>query len=81
MVDREAGARQAETEPRPAAVTFVTTEHFTLQGAAPRRSRRRPGRATIFLGAVSGGAGCPRAARYRRRRPHSVLRHGFRPGV
>jgi len=54
MVDREAGARQAETEPRPAAVTFVTTEHFTLQGAAPRRSRRRPGRATIFLGAVSG---------------------------
>jgi hypothetical protein len=55
MVDREAGARQAETEPRPAAVTFVTTEHFTLQGAAPRRSRRRPGRATIFLGAVSGG--------------------------
>jgi hypothetical protein len=33
MADRKAGAGQAETEPRPAAVTFVTTEHFTLQGA------------------------------------------------
>jgi hypothetical protein len=24
---------QTDSEPRPAAVTFVTTEHFTLQGA------------------------------------------------
>jgi len=55
MVDREAGARQAETEPRPAAVTFVTTEHFTLQGAAPRRSRRRPGRRRYSLARSAGG--------------------------
>ena len=33
MADRDAGAEHAETEPRPAAVTFVTTEHFALQGA------------------------------------------------
>jgi hypothetical protein len=33
MAHPEAGAEQAQTEPRPAAVTLVTTEHFTLQGA------------------------------------------------
>jgi hypothetical protein len=55
MVDREAGARQAETEPRPAAVTFVTTEHFTLQGARSSTIAEATGRATMFLGAVSGG--------------------------
>jgi hypothetical protein len=55
MVDREAGARQAETEPRPAVVTFVTTEHFTLQGARSSTIAEATGRATMFLGAVSGG--------------------------
>ena len=55
MADREAGARQAETEPRPAAVTFVTTEHFTLQGARSSTIAEATGRATMFLGAVSGG--------------------------
>ena len=55
MADREAGGEQAETEPRPAAVTFVTTEHFTLQGARSSTIAEATGRATMFLGAVSGG--------------------------
>jgi hypothetical protein len=55
MANRDAGAGQAETEPRPAAVTFVTTEHFTLQGARSSTIAEATGRATMFLGAVSGG--------------------------
>jgi hypothetical protein len=55
MADREAGAGQAETEPHPAAVTFVTTKHFTLQGARSSTIAEATGRATMFLGAVSGG--------------------------
>lgn len=55
MADREAGTGQAEIEPRPAAVTFVTTEHFTLQGARASTIAEATGRATMFLGAVSGG--------------------------
>jgi hypothetical protein len=55
MADREAGAGQAETEPHPAAVTFVTTEQFTLQGARSSTIAEATGRATMFLGAVSGG--------------------------
>lgn len=55
MADRKAGAGQAETGPRPAAVTFVTTEHFTLQGARSSTIAEATGRATMFLGAVSGG--------------------------
>jgi hypothetical protein len=41
--------------PRPAAVAFVTTEHFTLQGARASTIAESTGRATMFLGAVSGG--------------------------
>ena len=56
MADGEAGARQAETEPRPAAVAFVTTELFTLQGARSLATiAEATSRATMFLGAVSGG--------------------------
>ena len=40
---------------RPAAVTFVTTEHFTLQGARSSTISESTGRASVFLGAVSGG--------------------------
>jgi hypothetical protein len=36
-------------------VTFVTTEHFTLQGARASTIAESTGRATLFLGAVSGG--------------------------
>jgi hypothetical protein len=46
---------QPDTEPRPAAVTFVTTEHFTLQGARSTTTAEAIGRATMFLGAISGG--------------------------
>jgi hypothetical protein len=55
MEHREAGAEPSEAEPRPAAVTFVTTEHFTLQGARSSTIAEATGRATMFLGAVSGG--------------------------
>jgi hypothetical protein len=41
--------------PRPAAVTFATTEHFTLQVARGATIAESTGRATMFLGAVSGG--------------------------
>jgi hypothetical protein len=43
------------TGPLPAAVTFVTTEHFTLQGARAATIAESTGRATMFLSAVSGG--------------------------
>lgn len=55
MSQPEPGADQASTEPRPAAVAFVTTEHFTLQGARSSTIAEATGRATMFLGAVSGG--------------------------
>jgi hypothetical protein len=42
-------------EPRPVAVTFVTTEHFVLQGARSATIAEANGRANMFLAAVSGG--------------------------
>ncbi|HEV8565749.1 MAG TPA: hypothetical protein VGQ92_01490 [Actinoplanes sp.] len=45
----------ADVDPRPAAVSFVTTEHFTLQGARSSTMAEATGRATMALGAVSGG--------------------------
>jgi hypothetical protein len=42
-------------QPPSAAVTFVTTEHFTLQGARAAAITAGIGRATIFLGTVSAG--------------------------
>ena len=42
-------------DPRLAAVTFVTTEHFTLQGARAATIAESTGRATMFLGSVSAG--------------------------
>lgn len=45
----------ADGEPGPAAVTFVTTEHFTLQGARSSTISESTSRASVFLGAVSGG--------------------------
>ena len=53
--DPRSEAGQADTDPRPATVTFVTTEHFTLQGARSSTIAEATGRATMFLGAVSGG--------------------------
>jgi hypothetical protein len=40
---------------RPSAVAFATTEHFTLQSARAATIAESNGRATMFLGAVSGG--------------------------
>ena len=53
--DRGGKLDHADGDPRPAAVTFVTTEHFTLQGARSSTITESTGRASVFLGAVSGG--------------------------
>jgi len=53
--DRGSKLDHANGDPRPAAVTFVTTEHFTLQGARSWTVSESTGRASVFLGAVSGG--------------------------
>src|SRR5437868_12535537 len=42
-------------DPSSAAVSFVTTEHFTLQGARSSTIAESIGRATMFLTSVSGG--------------------------
>jgi hypothetical protein len=44
-----------EDDPRSAAGTFVTTEHFVLQGARAATIAESTGRANMFLTAVSGG--------------------------
>ena len=41
--------------PRPTAVTFVTTEHFVLQGERSRAISELGARANIFLATLSGG--------------------------
>ena len=43
------------TDPRSAAVTFATTEHFVLQGSRAATIAESTGRANMFLAAVSGG--------------------------
>jgi hypothetical protein len=48
-------ADRGQAQPNPAAVAFVTTEHFTLQGARAATVAESTGRATMFLSAVSGG--------------------------
>ena len=53
--DRGYKPDQADGDPRPAVVTFVTTEHFTLQGARSSTISESTSRASVFLGAVSGG--------------------------
>ena len=53
--DRGSKPDQADGDPRPAVVTFVTTEHFTLQGARSSTISESTTRASVFLGAVSGG--------------------------
>jgi hypothetical protein len=46
---------ERDGDPRPAAVTFATTEHFVLQGARAATIAESTGRATMFLASVSGG--------------------------
>src|SRR5207244_3573072 len=45
----------AANEPRASAISFVTTEHFTLQGARSQTISESTGRAGMFLASVSGG--------------------------
>ncbi len=44
----------AGADPRPPAVTFVTTEHFVLQGSRASTIAESTGRANMFLASVSG---------------------------
>src|SRR5690349_9051659 len=53
--DRDPDLPTGGPDPRPAAVSFVTTEHFTLQGARASTVAESNGRANMFLAAVSGG--------------------------
>lgn len=54
---RDAGAASgaARQDPRAAAASFATTEHFTLQSARAQTISESTGRASIFLASVSGG--------------------------
>lgn len=45
----------AASEPGASAVAFITTEHFTLQGARAATIAESTGRASMFLASVSGG--------------------------
>lgn len=47
--------RETRVDPPAAAVTFITTEHFTLQGARAATIAESTGRATMFLTSVTGG--------------------------
>jgi hypothetical protein len=46
---------QPAADPSNAAVAFITTEHFTLQGARAATIADSIGRATMFVGSLSGG--------------------------
>jgi hypothetical protein len=46
---------EADAEPRPSAVSFVTTEHFALQSARAATIAESIGRATMFVASISGG--------------------------
>jgi hypothetical protein len=48
-------AEDVDGETRPSAVSFVTTEHFTLQSARAATIAESTGRATMFLTSASGG--------------------------
>lgn len=43
---------QVDTDPSATAVAFVTTEHFTLQGARSSTISESTGRASMFLTAI-----------------------------
>jgi hypothetical protein len=53
--DGERNPGEAASEPRASAISFVTTEHFTLQGARSSTIAESTGRASAFLASVSGG--------------------------
>jgi hypothetical protein len=51
----EVSAGERAGNPHPGAVTFVTTEHFTLHGERSRAVSGLGVRASMFLATVSGG--------------------------
>jgi hypothetical protein len=53
--ERQTGVGEHSADPRPAAVSFMTTEHFVLQGARGSTIAESTGRANMFLASVSGG--------------------------
>jgi hypothetical protein len=53
--DGEEKSSGVATQLRPAAISFITTEHFTLQGARSSTIAESTGRASMFLTSVSGG--------------------------
>ena len=53
--DGERKPDEAASEPRASAISFITTEHFTLQGARSATIAESTGRASTFLASVSGG--------------------------
>jgi hypothetical protein len=55
MPSQRGSEAEVAAEPRPAAISFVTTEHFTLQGARSSTIAESTGRASMFLASVSGG--------------------------
>jgi hypothetical protein len=50
-----AAAEASAAEPTAASVSFITTEHFTLQGERSQTVSEATGRASMFLASVSGG--------------------------
>jgi hypothetical protein len=56
--------REAAPAPRPPAVTFVTIEHFVLEGARSSTIAGSTGRANMFLASIA-GAGAALARRPR----------------
>jgi hypothetical protein len=55
VADGEGTSPEAAGEPSPSAISFITTEHFTLQGARASTIAESTGRASMFLASVSGG--------------------------
>jgi hypothetical protein len=55
VTDDQRKSTEPAGEPRPSAVSFITTEHFTLQGARAATISESTGRASTFLASVSGG--------------------------
>jgi hypothetical protein len=53
--ETEAASAEQDERASSLAPSFVTTEHFTLQGARAATIAESTGRATMFLGTVSGG--------------------------
>ncbi len=54
-MDGEHTAPGAGGDPRAPTVSFITTEHFTLQSARSQTIAESTGRASMFLASVSGG--------------------------